>query len=138
MPLKIRLNPKERIIINSAVIQNGDKRIVLTVENQANVLRGKDVLVERDVKTPVEKLYFLIQSCLIKNPDTSDERVDQIHALAANLYKAFENEGMKDNIFQSMDHFSCGDYYKSLAVLRPIREYETQLLLKQGNNPGGE
>lgn len=127
MPLKIRLNPKERIIINSAVLQNGDKRVLLTIENQANVLRGKDVLLDRDVKTPVDKLYFLVQGCLIKSLDQDDDRREQIHNLAVDLYGAFENEEVKGNILQSINHFNGGDYYKSLAALRPVRDYEAKL-----------
>ncbi len=44
MPLKLSLKPNEKLVINGAVIANGDKRTTLVVQNQAAILREKEIL----------------------------------------------------------------------------------------------
>lgn len=132
MPLKVRLNANEKIVVNGAVIQNGDRRTTLTIANQANVLRGKDVMVEGQVDTAVKKLYFLIQKCLIEGEGENGDLKEQTFNLAAELYGVFGRSDMRDNIFVSMNQFSAGDFYKSLAALRPVLEYEAKLIQGHG------
>lgn len=138
MPLKVRLSANEKIIVNGAVIQNGDRRTTLKIANQANVLRGKDVMVEEQVDTAVKKLYFLIQKCLIEREGENSELKEQTFNLAAELYGVFARSDMRDNIFVSMNQFSAGDFYKSLAVLRPVLDYEAQLIKETGKSPEEE
>ena len=52
MPLKLSLKPGETFVVNGAVVRNGDRRGVLLLENQARVLREKDILHPRDATTP--------------------------------------------------------------------------------------
>ena len=44
MPLKLSLKPGEKFVLNGAVVQNGDRRGVLVLQNKASVLREKDIL----------------------------------------------------------------------------------------------
>ena len=44
MPLKLSLKPKEAVVVNGAVLRNGDRRGTILLQNQARVLRQKDVL----------------------------------------------------------------------------------------------
>lgn len=44
MPLKLSLRPHETVVINGAVVQNGDRRGVLVLHNRSRVLREKDLL----------------------------------------------------------------------------------------------
>ena len=53
MPLKLSLKPGETFVVNGAVVRNGDRRGVLLLENQARVLREKDILHPADATTPV-------------------------------------------------------------------------------------
>jgi flagellar protein FlbT len=39
MPLKLSLKPGERFVVNGAVLQNGDRRAVLLLQNKASILR---------------------------------------------------------------------------------------------------
>lgn len=137
MPLKVRLNSGEKIIVNGVVIQNGDRRAVLTIANQANILRGKDVMVEAMVDTAVKKLYFLIQKCLIEGQSEENEIKEQIFNLAADLYSVIERSDVKDNILVSMDYFAAGDFYKSLTALRTVIEYEDRLMNDKNINEEG-
>ena len=42
MPLKLSLKPGEKFVLNGAVVQNGDRRGVLILQNKASVLREND------------------------------------------------------------------------------------------------
>ena len=62
MALKIALKPGERILIGGAVVKNGSRQTAeLIVENNAPVLREKDILSEKEADTPCSRIYFVIQ-----------------------------------------------------------------------------
>ncbi len=58
MPLKLSLKPGEKFVLNGAVVQNGDRRGVLILQNKASVLREKDIMQAEDAKTPARRIYF--------------------------------------------------------------------------------
>src|SRR6185312_15497145 len=58
MPLKLSLKPGERFVVNGAVLQNGDRRAVLLLQNKASILREKDIIQPEDANTPVRRIYF--------------------------------------------------------------------------------
>ena len=55
MALKLTLKPSERFVINGAVIENGERRITLTIQNRASILRSKDVIMPHEANTPVKR-----------------------------------------------------------------------------------
>ena len=60
MPLKLSLKPGERFVLNGAVVQNGDKRGVLILQNKASVLREKDIMQPEQVTSPARRIYFSV------------------------------------------------------------------------------
>ena len=60
MPLKLSLKPGEKFVLNGAVVQNGDRRGVLILQNKASVLREKDIMQAEEVTTPARRIYFPI------------------------------------------------------------------------------
>src|ERR1044071_8623725 len=58
LPLKLSLKPGERFVLNGAVVQNGDRRAVLVLQNKASVLREKDIMQPEEVQTPARRIYF--------------------------------------------------------------------------------
>ena len=58
MPLKLSLKPGEKFVLNGAVVQNGDRRGVLILQNKASVLREKDIMQLEEVTTPAKRIYF--------------------------------------------------------------------------------
>jgi len=60
MALKLSLKPDEKLVINGAVIANGDRRSTLIVHNKASILREKDIMQEQDVVSPAKRIYFPI------------------------------------------------------------------------------
>ena len=51
MPLRIELKPNERLIINGALIRNGDRRSVFMIENQCKFLRESEIIFEAEADT---------------------------------------------------------------------------------------
>ncbi|MHB8287519.1 MAG: flagellar biosynthesis repressor FlbT [Caulobacteraceae bacterium] len=58
MPLKLSLKPGETFVLNGAVIQNGDRRNVLVLQNQVSVLRERDIMQPQDANSPARRVYF--------------------------------------------------------------------------------
>ncbi|MBX9746498.1 MAG: flagellar biosynthesis repressor FlbT, partial [Hyphomonadaceae bacterium] len=60
MPLKLSLRPGEKFVVNGAVVQNGDRRAALVLQNKASVLREKDIMQAEEADTPAKRIYFPI------------------------------------------------------------------------------
>ena len=81
--LVLKLGPRERIMINGAVMENGDRRTRLNVITpDAHVLRMKDAIHPDEVKTPVTRVCYIAQ-LVLAGVITRDARVlrlrDAIH-----------------------------------------------------------
>jgi len=127
MALKLRLKPCERVVINGCVVQNENRRYTLTVSNFAQIIRGSDILQEEQAVTPVRRAYFLIQSMLL-DPTAAASGAGPVAKMMAELYTAFSRHDIQDRIARAMTHVGERDYYKALAALRPVMEYEDTLL----------
>jgi len=127
MPLKLKLAAHERFVVNGVVITNGEYRATLTIGNFAHVMREKDVLQEQDADTPTRRLYFLIQAMLMQPQDapTLGENYRALLAELRNAYVKPANLGVLDEVDRAV---AGGDYYKGLIRLKPLIEYEANLL----------
>ena len=136
MPLKLTLKPGERIVINGCAIRNSERRQVLTIESQADVIRGKDLLEPDAAATPVSKVYFLIQTVLIC-AETRDKLLPVIQRDLAVLATVF-GAGTVAHIFEAANYVSQGDYYKALSELRPVLQHEETLLTSAARRADAE
>ncbi|MEL6414369.1 MAG: flagellar biosynthesis repressor FlbT, partial [Pseudomonadota bacterium] len=83
MPLKLSLKPKEAVVVNGAVLRNGDRRGTILLQNHARVLRQKDVLQPEATESPVEHLYFAVMQMYLTG-QTEGQLYDQtVTAIAA-------------------------------------------------------
>ena len=63
--LVLKLAPKERVLINGVVIENGDRRGRFSIMTpQANVLRLRDAIHPDEVNTPVRRVCYAAQLVL--------------------------------------------------------------------------
>ena len=84
MSLKIDLKPGEKFIINGAVLTAGKRRVSLVLENQAVLLRSKDIMQEKEADTPAKRIYFAIMLMYIGNGEPAyRERFLHRKAMAA-------------------------------------------------------
>ena len=126
MPLRLTLKPEERIIINGCTIRNAARRQTLTIENQADVVRGHDLLKEQEVTTPVTRVYFLIQTVLVA-AELRDGFNPRIQKSLAELVTVFGSD-YTDNILNAANFVSTGDYYEALRALSSLMKHERDLL----------
>lgn len=127
MSLKLRLKPRERVVINGCVVQNENRRYTLTISNFAQIIRGNDIMQEDEADTPVRRAYFLIQSMLLE-PRLAGEYAGVIADMMAKLYGVFARPDIQDQIMQAMQNVSERNYYKALTCLRPVMAYEASVL----------
>ncbi len=118
MPLKLKLKPGEEIIVNGCVIKNSDKRAMVSIENYADVIRGKDILQLEDATTPLKEVYFLIQTALI-DPAKRDTVVPHIQSRLADLAMKVSTNNC-GCIFDAANKISTMNYYQALVSVRKV------------------
>lgn len=133
MPLKLSLKPGERFVVNGAVLQNGDRRAVLLLQNKASILREKDIIQPEDANTPARRIYFPIMMMYLEPAEANryyDEFVLRLNEFMGAIRSA---DVLKECVSLSRE-VMAQDYYKALTRCRKLLAYEERLL---GNvNPG--
>lgn len=126
MGLKLKLKPKERLIINGCIIRNGEKRLDIEIENRADVLRGNEMMSEDDAKTPVRRLCFMIQVALVSRevrPQIIPEIMSQIDLLSSIFSKS-----NSETFTQVRRLVEQGEFYAACRKLAPLIAREDLLL----------
>lgn len=130
MALKLNLKPGEKLVINGAVIVNGDRKTSLAIRNFAHIMRESDVMQEEQANTPTRRAYFAAQLLLL-DPEGRADYVPQARELITALKQAYTNPDVLIGLDKALGHLEGGDYYKSLAILRRVIRYEDLLLAGQ-------
>lgn len=125
MPLSLTLRPNERLVVNGCAIRNANKRQTIIIESRADVVRSNDLLTSEEATTPVTRVYFAIQTALIY-PKEREELVPRIQRNLAELATVFGGASL-GAIFEAANFISQTDFYKALAVLRPVIAHEAKL-----------
>lgn len=137
MPLKIQLKPKERVIINGAVIEgHADNRTEIVVMNNASVMRQKHILQEPDANTPCKRLYFTLQMLYI-DEDNRAQYQPSFENFFKDLNDTFSIETMKTSLQLIREAVDKHKYYEALKVTRDLIKVEAELL-KIANPLGDE
>ena len=125
MSLKLSLKPNEKVIIGSAVMVNGSKPAIISVENNVPILREKDILTEEQADTYCKKIYLVIQLMYLgENPNVD---LAQLYgSLVAELLTAVPS--MKDLISSITGYILNGKYYQALKQAQQLIQYEEELL----------
>ena len=126
MPLKLSLKPGEKFVLNGAVVQNGDRRGVLILQNKANVLREKDIMQVDEVTTPARRIYFPVMMMYI-DENQAPKLYDEFATRVTEFMTATRNpEAMADCVAASK-HVLAREYYKALLAARKLVEYEDKV-----------
>lgn len=117
MALKISLKPQEKIVVNGAVIANGDRTAHLHFLNDARLLREKDIMVEENVKSDEDFLYFLTQLIYIDPEHTERYRL-QLGKIGEMIKGANPDHGETvDGILAKLDD---GHIYEAMRDCRKV------------------
>ena len=73
--LVLKLKPQEKLLINGALVQNGNRSAVLRVKTtDVSILRKRDALRPEDAKTPLKRIYYIAQLALVKEANAIEAR----------------------------------------------------------------
>ncbi len=131
MPLKLSLKPGEKFAVNGAVIVNGDRRGTLVVQNQASILRERDILQPYDVNTPAKHIYFPIMMMYLDESGQENYYKDFTLRMTEFMDAISRPEVLLLCVEISKD-VASHHYYAALRHCTKLLEYEQEIL---GNEP---
>lgn len=129
--LVLKLGPRERVLVNGAVIENGDRRSRLSVLTpQANILRLRDAIRPDEVNTPVRRVCYIAQLVLSGDADEDQARLQLMRGIEQ-LSMALTDGDSKSLLDDATAAVGDGDFYKALKRLRALLPREERLLAVQ-------
>jgi flagellar protein FlbT len=127
MPLKLSLKPGEKFVLNGAVVQNGDRRCALLLQNKASVLREKDIMQAEEAKTPSRRIYFPVMMMYL-DQGGSDQYHDEFVQRLSEFMGAVRNPNILTDCVNISRFVMTKEYYKALMLCRKLIEYEDERL----------
>ena len=127
MPLKLSLKPGEKFVLNGAVVENGDRRATLILQNRASVLREKDIMQEHEVDTPAKRIYFPVMMMYLSSK-AENSVYDEFVLRMTEFMSAVTNSDVLSDCVAVSREVMAGEYYKALMRCRKIMTYEEKLL----------
>lgn len=127
--LVLRLGPKERVLINGAVIENGDRRgrlCILTPD--ANILRLRDAIHPNEAVTPVRRLCYATQLILSGDADPATSRM-QILRHIEELSGVLVDPDSRKLLSEATDAMMRDQHYRGLKALRSLIPREDRLMM---------
>lgn len=125
--LILKLGPNERVLINGAIIQNGERRTKFSIRTpNANVLRLKDAIHPDQAKTPVSRTCYIAQLILSGDADPQQGQQQLISAIEQ-LTQVFDDADSRKILTLATEHVVSGDAYRALRQLRELLPREARL-----------
>ena len=126
--LVLKLSPKERVLINGAVLENGDRRARVSIMTpNANILRLRDALHPDDVTTPVRRVCYIAQLILSGDAEEGDAR-SQILRGIEQLSQVFTDPDSRAQLAKATEQMLDGNIYQVLKALRTLLPREERLM----------
>ncbi len=127
MALKLSLKPGERFVLNGAVVQNGDRRGVLLLQNKASVLREKDIMQEEEANSPARHIYFPVMMMYLDEAGSS-RYYDEFVKRLSEFMSVIGNPLILAECVNLSKHVIGHEYYRALMLARKLIEYEDERL----------
>lgn len=126
--LVLKLAPKERVLINGAVIENGDRRTRMSIVTpNANILRLKDALHPDEAKTPVKRVCYIAQLVLSGDVDPEGAKQQLLRGIEQ-LSQVFLDADSRRILGDATDAVMGERLYQALKALRLLIPREERLL----------
>lgn len=123
MPLKLSLKPGEKFVLNGAVVQNGDRRGTLILQNKASVLREKDIMQSEDASSPARRVYFPVMMMYLDEGDAG-KYYDEFVRRMTEFMGVIRNPDILSECVGISKHVLGREFYKALMGCRKLIEYE--------------
>ncbi|ESW59279.1 MAG: flagellar biosynthesis repressor FlbT [Rhodobacter sp. CACIA14H1] len=126
--LVLKLGPHERVLINGAVIENGEKRSRLSVITPgANILRLRDAIRPDQATTPVRRVCYMAQLVLSGDADAEEMRMSTLRAIEQ-LSQVLTDADSRALLAQASRALLEDQHYAVLRSLRGLLPREERLL----------
>ncbi|PRX33706.1 flagellar protein FlbT [Meinhardsimonia xiamenensis] len=126
--LVLKLGPRERVLINGAVIENGDRRSRLNIITPgAHILRLRDAIHPDEVTTPVRRVCYIAQLVLSGDAAPQDARPQLLRGIEQ-LSQALRDPDSRAQLAAATEAVLASQYYQALKALRRLLPREERLL----------
>lgn len=126
--LVLKLGPKERVLINGAVIENGDRRSRLAIVTpNANILRLRDAIHPEEVTTPVRRVCYVAQLVLSGDADRDEARLQLLRGIEQ-LSQVLTDHDSRLQLSHATEAIMDNQFYQALKALRALLPREERLL----------
>ena len=126
--LVLKLGPKERVLINGAVIENGDRRSRLNIVTpNANILRLRDAIHPEEVTTPVRRVCYVAQLILSGDADPEAARMQLLRGIEQ-LSQALTDPDSRSHLTEATNAVLGQKFYQALKALRALLPREERLM----------
>ncbi|GLQ05590.1 flagellar biosynthesis repressor FlbT [Sneathiella chinensis] len=120
MSLKFRIPAGEKIIVNGAVITNtSSKAMHFSLENDASIMRERDILLPNQVTTPLHNVYLQVQMMYIE-PENHAEHYRTFQEAAQNAFLSSVDIETRDAIFEVVGLVGEKNFYNALKLLQSM------------------
>lgn len=126
--LVLKLAPKERVLVNGAVIENGDRRSRLSIVTpDANILRLRDAIRPDEANTPVRRVCYAAQLILTGDIDPEEDRLPMLRRIEE-LSQVFMDPDSRASLAEATEALLSDNHYRCLKALRTLLPREERLL----------
>lgn len=126
--LVLKLGPRERVMINGVVMENGDRRTRINIMTpDANVLRLRDAIHPDEANTPVKRVCYIAQLVLAGEADPEVARPQLLRGIEQ-LSQVFLDPDSRENLNAATNAAVEGRFYQALKALRTLLPRETRLI----------
>lgn len=126
--LVLKLGPHERVLINGAVIENGERRSKLAIVTPgANILRLRDAIHPEAANTPVRRVCYVAQLVLSGDADADATRLQLLRGIEQ-LSQVLTDPDSRQLLAAAGAAVLAGQHYQALKALRCLLPREERLL----------
>lgn len=131
--LVLKLSPKERVLINGAVLENGDRRSRFSIMTpDAHILRLRDAIHPEDATTPLRRLCFSVQ-LVLSGDHTPEKAHNGLMRQIEELSQVFQDPDSARILAEASDAVIGGQHYRALKSLRGLIPREDRLMAVRPN-----
>lgn len=126
--LILKLAPGERVLINGAVVENGDRRCRISIRTpNASILRLRDAIHPDDVATPVARVCYDAQLLLSGDAEPEQGRRRLLRGIEQ-LSQVFDDRDSRMALNAATEQVISGNIYRALRHLRGLLPREARIL----------
>jgi flagellar biosynthesis repressor protein FlbT len=129
--LVLKLGPHERVLINGAVVENGERRSRISIMTpNANILRLRDAIHPEEVNTPVRRVCYIAQLVLSGDVEPSEAKMQLLRGIEQ-LSQVLTDRDSRKLLSEATETVLEKQYYQALKALRGLLPREERLMAAQ-------